>query len=158
MPTDRNRILVESIKRLLRRGAISHLEKIVNKTHAADLSVVFRSLTFDQQHKLFSLIRDTEQKGILFSELDEDTFQDLVESIDDAELVAVFESMPNDDVADLISRLPEDRSSVILDSMRKDESREVEGLLQYEDDTAGGIMVPDFVSLREDITASEANK
>ena len=156
MTTDRNRILVESIKRLLRRGALSHLEKIVNKTHAADLSVVFRSLTFDQQHQLFNLIRDTEQKGILFSELDEDTFQDLVESIDDAELVAVFESMPNDDVADLIGRLPEDRSNVILDSMRKDESREVEGLLQYEDDTAGGIMVPDFVSLGEDITAREA--
>ena len=156
MTTDRNRILVESIKRLMRRGALSHLEKIVNKTHAADLSVVFRSLTFDQQRKLFSLIRDTEQKGILFSELDEDTFQDLVESIDDTELVAVFESMPTDDVADLISRLPEDRSSVILDSMRRDESREVEGLLQYEDDTAGGIMVPDFVSLGEDITAREA--
>ena len=156
MPTDRNRILVESIKRLLRRGAVSHLDKIVNKTHAADLSVVFRSLAFEHQRKLFDLIQDTEQKGTLFSELDEDTFQDIVEGIDDAELVNIFESMPNDDVADLISRLPEDRSSFILDSMRKDESREVEGLLQYEDDTAGGIMVPDFVSLGEDITAREA--
>jgi magnesium transporter len=156
MPSDRNRILVESIKRLLRRGAFSHLENIVNKTHAADLSVVFRSLTFEQQRSLFDLIQDTEQKGILFSELEEDTFQDLVEGIDDAELVHIFESMPNDDVADLIGRLREERSAVILEKMHRDESLEVEGLLQYEDDTAGGIMVPDFVSLTEDTTASEA--
>ena len=74
MQTDRNKILVESIKRLLRRGATTHLGNIVNKTHAADLSVVFRSLSLMQQRKLFDMITDIEQKGILFSELDEDTF------------------------------------------------------------------------------------
>ena len=156
MSTDRNRILVESIKRLMRRGAMSHLGKIVNKTHAADLSVVFRSLTLAQQRSLFDLIRDTEQKGILFSELDVDTFLEIAEGIQDGELVDIFETMPTDDVADLVSRLPEDRSKVILEKMHKDGSEEVEGLLQYDDDTAGGIMVPDFVSLAEDITAREA--
>ncbi len=156
MSADRNRILVESIKRLLRRGATSHLGKIVNKTHAADLSVVFRSLALAQQRKLFELIQDTEQKGILFSELDEDTFQDIVEGIANEELVDIFEAMPTDDVADLISRLPEERSKTILEKMHKDGSDEVEELLQYEDDSAGGIMVPDFVSLSEDITAREA--
>jgi magnesium transporter len=49
MPTNSNKILVESVKRLLRRGATSHLGNIVNKTHAADLSVVFRSLSLAQQ-------------------------------------------------------------------------------------------------------------
>jgi len=156
MIPDRNRILVESIRRLLRRGATSHLRKIVNKTHAADLSVVFRSLSFSHQRKLFDLIQGAEQKGNLFSELDEDTFQDLVQDIQDGELVDIFETMPTDDVADLISRLPEERSQVILEKMHKDGSEEVEELLQYDDDTAGGIMLPDFVSLSEDITAREA--
>jgi len=64
MSTDPNKILVESVKRLLRRGAISHLGKIVNKTHAADLSVVFHSLSLAQQLKLFNMITDVEQKGI----------------------------------------------------------------------------------------------
>ena len=81
MPSDRNRILVDSVKRLLRRGATSHLGKIVNKTHAADLSVVFRSLSLTEQRKLFKMISDVEQKGVLFSELDEDTFQDLIEGM-----------------------------------------------------------------------------
>jgi magnesium transporter len=156
MPTDRNRILVESIKRLLRRGATSHLGKIVNKTHAADLSVVFRSLSLAQQRRLFSLISDVEQKGMLFSELDEDTFQDLIDDMKVEEIVRILESMPADDVADIIGRLPEEKSQTILEKMKKAESEEVEDLLRYEDDTAGGIMVPDFIALREDVTAREA--
>ena len=156
MPSDRNRILVDSIKRLLRRGATSHLGKIVNKTHAADLSVVFRSLSLVQQRKLFNMIRDVEQKGILFSELDEDTFQDLIEDMKVEEIVEILEIMPADDVADIIGRLPEEKSKTILDKMKTAESEEVEDLLRYEDDTAGGIMVPDFISLKEDVTARQA--
>jgi magnesium transporter len=128
----------------------------VNKTHAADLSVVFRSLSLAQQHELFGLITDVEQKGILFSELDEDTFQDLIEDMKLEDTVRILESMPADDVADIIGRLPEEKSKTILDKMKTAESEEVEDLLRYEDDTAGGIMVPDFIALREDVTARQA--
>ena len=156
MTSDRNRILVDSAKRLLRRGASSHLGKIVNKTHAADLSVLFRALSIAEQRKLFNMITDIEQKGVLFSELDEDTFQDLIEGIPIEEIVRILESMQADDVADIIGRLPEDKSKTILDKMKKAESEEVEDLLRYEDDTAGGIMVPDFIALKEDATARDA--
>jgi magnesium transporter len=156
MAIDSNKILVDSVKRLLRRGATSHLAKIVNKTHGADLSVLFRSLSLAQQHKLFGMITDVEQKGILFSELEEDIFQDLIEDMPIEAIVEILESMPADDVADIIGRLPEDRSQDILDKMKKAESEEVEDLLRYDDDTAGGIMVPDFIALKEDVTAREA--
>ena len=156
MQTDRNKILVESIKRLLRRGATTHLGNIVNKTHAADLSVVFRSLSLMQQRQLFDMITDIEQKGILFSELDEDTFLDLIEEMKLEDIVEILEQMPTDDVADLLGRLPEEKSDAILEKMKKAESEEVEDLLRYEDDTAGGIMVPDFIALSEDVTAKDA--
>ena len=156
MQTDRTKILVESIKRLLRRGATTHLSNIINKTHAADLSVVFRSLSLTQQRKLFAMITDIEQKGILFSELDEDTFLDLIEGMQLEDIVEVFEQMPNDDVADLLGRLPEEKADAILEKMKRTESEEVEDLLRYEDDTAGGIMVPDFIALAEDTTARQA--
>jgi len=156
MESDRNRILTESIKRLLRRNAVSHLLKIVNKTHAADLSRVFHYLSTHEQLKLFDLIKDIEQKGVLFSELDEGIFLNLIEGIDLDEIVNILEYMPNDDVTDLISRLPEETADSILDKMKKEDSDEVEGLLRYGDDTAGGIMVPDFIALREDTTAREA--
>ncbi|MGD8520151.1 MAG: magnesium transporter [Desulfobacterales bacterium] len=156
MQSDRTRVLIDSIRRLLRRGANSHLNKIVNKTHAADLSVVFRSLSGSQQQTLFQMIKDTEQKGMLLSELDEDTALEIIEYLNIGDIVEIFESMPNDDVADLLGRLPEEMSQVILEKMKKDESEEVEDLLRYEDDTAGGIMVPDFIALREDVTAKDA--
>jgi len=156
MPSDRNKILVDSVKRLLRRGATTHLSKIVNKTHAADLSILFRSLSLTEQRKLFKMIADVEQKGILFSELDADTFQDLIADMRIEDIVQILENMPADDVADIIGRLPEDRSKTILEKMKKAESEEVEGLLRYDDDTAGGIMVPDFIALKEDATAGQA--
>ena len=78
MDHDQNKILVDSIKRLLRRKAMPNLRKIVSKTHAADLSIVFRSLSVSDQLKLFNMLDDMTKKGILLSELDEDTYLDLV--------------------------------------------------------------------------------
>ena len=156
MQNDRNKILVDSIKRLLRRNATTHLQKIVNKTHAADLSVVFRSLSLLEQRRLFDMIEDTEHKGILFSELDEDTFQSFIDEMEVNDVVEILEDMPADDVADLIGRLPEEKSNTLLEKMQKEDSEEVESLLRYGDDTAGGIMVPDFIALKEEVSAREA--
>jgi len=156
MQGDLNKILIESIKRLLRRNATPHLRKIVNKTHAADLSVVFPSLSLSNQHKLFDMIEDIAQKGVLFSELDEDMLLDFIEGIELDEIVQILENMAADDVADLVGKLPEEKSAAILEKMKKEGSEEVEDLLRYGDDTAGGIMVPDFIALKHDVTAKNA--
>ncbi|HSO67873.1 MAG TPA: magnesium transporter [Desulfatirhabdiaceae bacterium] len=153
---DRNKILVESVKRLLRRDAISHLRKIVNKTHAADLSSVFRTIPVSSQRKLFDLIDKISQKGALFSYLDKDIFLELIEGIPIERVVEVLESMPTDDVADLIASLPPEKSDAILKTMKKEGLEEVEGLLRYGDETAGGIMAPDFIALTQDMTARES--
>ncbi len=156
MEGDRTKILIESVKRLLRREATSHLRKIMNKTHAADLSQVFRELSLQNQRRLFDMIKEVEKKGTLLSELDEDTSAELISELKIDDIAVILENMPTDDVADLIGRLPRELSDSILDKMKKEGSEEVEGLLRYEDDTAGGIMVPDFIALKEDITAKEA--
>jgi magnesium transporter len=153
---ERKQIFNESIKRLLRRDATSHLRKIVNKTHGVDLARLFPSLTVPQQKKLFNLISDKEKKGLVFSELDETTFLEFIEDMKTEDIVAVLEAIPSDDVADLLGRLPEEKADDILKKMKKEGSEQVEGLLKYRDDTAGGIMVPDFVALKEDMTVREA--
>ena len=151
-----NKILLDSIKRLLRRSAATRLKKIVNKSHAADLAVVFRSLSHSERLKLFDYLQDPEQKGLLFSELEEDIFLDLVQEMKADEIVAIFETMPTDDVADLIGRMPEQQADSILARMKREGSDELEGLLRYEDDSAGGIMVPDFIALTQETTAKDA--
>lgn len=154
--TDPNRILVDSIKRLLRRGAVVNLKKIVNKTHAADLSLVFRHLPLNQQRQLFEMIVDVEQKGMLLSRLDEDIFLDLIEDVDLDDMVDIIENMPTDDAADLIQGLPDEKSAAILEKMKGEGLQEVEDLLRYDDETAGGIMIPDFIAVKQDLTAKQA--
>jgi len=156
MQEDRNKMLIETIKRLLRRNATANLQNIVNKTHAADLSVVFRFLSLSDQIKLFKMIEDVEEKGILFSKLNPDILQNLIETLGLEKAVDVFEHMSTDDVADCIAELPENLASAILEKMKKEGSEEIESLLRYKDDTAGGIMVPEFIALTEDTTAKEA--
>jgi len=158
MIIDRNKILIETIKRLLRRNALTHLRKIVNKTHAADMSAVFRSLSFNSQLTLFKMVKDVEKKGIILSELDEDSAVQIIEAIELDSVVVVLEKMPADDAADLIGRLSQDKSTAILERMKREGSREVEDLLTYDDETAGGIMVPDFIALKQDTTARDAIK
>jgi magnesium transporter len=153
---DRNRILVESIRRLLRRKAMSHLKKIVNKTHAADLAFVFPSLTFPDQRILFNFIEDIETKAAIFSYLSEDDSRAFIDEMSLEEVVSILEHMPTDDVADLIGILPQETADAILNKMKIEGSQEVQDLLRYEDDTAGGIMTPDFIVFRENITAAEA--
>jgi magnesium transporter len=148
-------ILTVSIKRLLRRGATKQLINIINKTHMADLSIVFDELSSLNRQNLFQLIKDPEQIGILFSKLDEPIFLEFVKNIEIEKLVVIFNHMPSDDAAELLGLLEEELSDQILAKMQKEESDNVEQLMSYGEDTAGSIMVTDFIALEEDVTAKQ---
>lgn len=148
-------ILTVSIKRLLRRGATKQLINIINKTHMADLSIVFDELSTLNRQNLFQLIKDPEQIGILFSKLDEPIFLEFVKNIEIEKLVVIFNHMPSDDAAELLGLLDEELSDQILAKMQKEESDNVEQLMSYGEDTAGSIMVTDFIALEEDVTAKQ---
>ena len=158
MTLDRSKILLDTLKKLLRRGATGHLHKIVNKTHAADLAVVFRFLTVKEQEALFDLVDSVEHKAMLFSELEEELLVKLIEDMPVQGVTEILEEMPSDDVADLVGKLSDERAQALLDLMTKEDSEEVEDLLRYDEQTAGGIMLPDFIALKEETTAREAIK
>lgn len=153
MLVERNRILTETIQRLMRRGAEARLAKIISKVHAADLPSVFSSLSASNQRKLFQLIRDPEKKGFVISELDEDIGLNIIEGLSIAELAEIIVNMPSDDGVAFLRMLPRDKADAVLGMMEKTESEEVEGLLRYKDDTAGSIMIPDFIALKESMPA-----
>jgi magnesium transporter len=64
--------------------------------------------------------------------------------------------MPYDDAVEIIRNMPEEIAQEILSTMQDEHSDEIEQLLQYEEDTAGGIMSTEIFSLREDTTAQQA--
>jgi magnesium transporter len=156
MYVDRTRILLDTIKRLLRRDATAHLHKIVSKTHAADVAAVFGFLTLREQEAIFDLMDSVEQKAGFFSELEEEMLVELIEDMPAEKIAEILEQMPTDDVADLLGKLSDDRSKALLDLMKEEDSEEVEGLLGYDAETAGGIMLPDFIALKEQTTARDA--
>jgi len=155
MQKERHKILAESVKRLLRRGATKSLQNIIKKTHAADLSLVFRDLSSENRIKMFNLMDDPEQKGALFSELEETLFLEIMDHMPIEEVVDVFENMAADDAAELLGHLDEDIADGILEKMNNEDSLEVEHLMSYGEDSAGSIMVPDFIALKEDMGARD---
>lgn len=156
MTVDRSRILLETSKRLLRRGATARLRKIVDKTHPADLAAVFPFLTPPERTAIFDLLKNLGQKAMFFSELGEQILLELIQDMPPERIAEILEQMPNDDVADLLGKLPGDRAKALLDLMTKKGSREVGELLDYDSETAGGIMLPNFIALKQEATAREA--
>lgn len=155
MHNEQIKVLTASLKRLLRRGATKQLLNIIKKTHMADLSIAFKELSLDNREKLFNLMDNPEQIGLLFSTLDETLFLEFVKKVEFNKLVDIFDHMPSDDAASLLTLLDEELSDQILSKMQKEESDNVEQLMSYGEDTAGSLMVTDFIALEEDMGAKQ---
>lgn len=155
MHLEQIQILTTSLKRLLRRGATRQLLNIISKTHMVDLAIAFKELSQDNREKLFILMKDPEQIGEFFAILEESLFLETIKSVEFEKLVEIFDHMPSDDAASLLNLLDEDLSDKILSKMQKEESDNVEQLMSYGEDSAGSLMVTDFVAMEEDVTAKE---
>jgi len=150
------KVLLDTLRRLHRRGATENLRKLIVKTHPADLAWVFRSLPIADQKAIFEVIAHTELIADFLSELDEAIMVELVEDLPPSYMADVVTSMASDDAADLLEALPNDIAVEIRRHMEADDRNEVEELLKYDPQTAGGIMSPDFMYLDEDLTVEEA--
>lgn len=150
------RMLVDTAHKLLRRGAVGNVAKLVAKSHAADIAILFRSLIPPERVTVFNMIRSRTQRAELVSELDAEIATQLLVDLGSEVAVKVLREMSSDDAADVLGALPPELAAQILERMHDEDQEAVEGLMRYAEDTAGGIMVPDFFALREDVTAEEA--
>jgi magnesium transporter len=151
-------VLLETVRRLNRRGAVAHLLKLLLKTHPADLAWVFRHLSTVERKKVFNVIAQTEMVGEFLSEVDEAIMLELVQDLTPKFMVAVVSEMASDDVADLLEALPEEVANEIRELMVKEDRDEVDDLLQYHPESAGGLMSPDFLALDGELSAGDAVK
>jgi magnesium transporter len=149
-------VILDMVRRLNRRGAIEHLTKLIGKTHPADISWVYRHLTEDERSAVFNIIVKNNSVGEFLSELDSTHVTDLVKGLSPQYMADIFSSMPPDDVVDLMELLPDEIVDEIREHMGKKDREEVEDLLQYDPETAGGLMSPDFMYLDEELTVGEA--
>ena len=150
-------LILESFRKFLRRGAITHLSNMANKMRAADLAQVIRHLaTVQEKRTVFEVIRDVKLKAAVLRETEPHAVGDLLHDMPPHDVVVVLRELSSDDVADILGNLPEEKAQDILRLMKTEDSEEVEDLLQYPEETAGGIMTTDFVSLQEETTVKDA--
>ncbi|MDH4320021.1 MAG: magnesium transporter [Desulfobulbaceae bacterium] len=151
-------VILDTVRRLNRRNAVDHLLKLVRKTHPADLAWVFRHLNPVERQNIFGIVAQTAMVGEFLSELDESIMLELVEGLPPRFMVTIINDMASDDAADLLEALPEEFANKIRDLMHKEDRKEVDDLLQYHPETAGGRMSPDFMALDENLSVGDAIK
>jgi len=134
-------ILVTSFRRLLRRNAVSSVKKMIKKTHPADLAAIFRSFTDHERKLIFDYIDDYKYKADLITELDKDIFDELLENYDIEKVKEIILELPSDDQADVLEILPDEIEEEVINLLDSDESREIDKLLKYPPESAGGLMV-----------------
>src|SRR5213593_2454970 len=144
--------LRESIKLLLVEGRDERLSDLVEDAHPADVSRVIRELPRDDQVRLFRLL-SPQHAGEVLAELDDPTVRELGGSLPEAEVSRVLDRMPPEQV---VEELPKERADEILELMEEEKSEEVQELLEYREGTAGRLMSPEFVAVREDANVAEA--
>ncbi|MEA3465342.1 MAG: magnesium transporter [Thermodesulfobacteriota bacterium] len=152
----KTQILLDTVKKLIRRGAHPNITNLLKKTHPADIAHLFRYLDLKDQSVLFNMIEDVDAAAEVLAEIEHTVSALLLEQIEKDTAVDVLQHMSHDDAVDIIQNMPEELADEVLDSMQDDCSEEIEHLMRYQEDSAGGIMSTEFFSLREDITAKEA--
>ncbi|MFT5433010.1 MAG: magnesium transporter, partial [Myxococcota bacterium] len=104
----------------------------------------------------FDLIGDRATEAHVLVELDASIVCGLIEPMDLDRVVSICDEIGADDLADILGYLDNDKSSAILEGMADQESLEIEDLLGYDPESAGGIMSPEFFALQRDTTIGQA--
>lgn len=155
MLTHEINILLDTIRRLLRRNATANLKKILHKTHPADLATIFRYFTEPERRQIFPLITDKHLASDVLSEMDDSLRVELIEQMPREQTIELFSEMATDNLADILNLLPEELSDEIVSMMKPENTEDLEAIMGYPEDTAGGIMIPEAFSLNEEMTAAE---
>ncbi len=144
------------VRKLLRRGAIVNLKNILQKMHPADIALLFHHLNENENNSVFRLCVETNKAPDIISLLDPSESAKLLVVLEKSEIYKIFQEIQSDDLADIINALPEDLSEDILSYMKKEDLVELESLLEFQEDTAGGIMNPNVFALEENTTVKDA--
>ena len=138
-----------------RRVRLNISNKLLEDMHPADLADIVEDLGHEDRASIFNSV-DTETAADLLSEVEPEIQTRIIESLNVDKAAEILEEMEPSEAADVLSELEEDRSEQILDEMEPEDKEEVEELLEFRDNTAGGLMDPGFLSLGEDATVADA--
>lgn len=150
---------IERIEALIDEGNTRAIKEELAPLHPADIAELFKNLNLSQSELVFSLIEDKEQKADVLMELDEEDRKQLLEGMDPEQIGHYIDLLDTDDAVDLIQELDEeDREEVIQNIEDVEQAGDIVDLLQYDEDTAGGLMGTELIQVNENLSMPECLK
>jgi magnesium transporter len=126
----------------------------LRELHPADLATIIDQLAPRDRAGVLAAL-DDEAAADAIEEMEPETQVEVIEDLPPERAADILEEMSPDDAADLVADLSEEARAEILQLMERDEAEEVQSLLGFPEESAGGIMTTEFIAISEDLTAAE---
>ncbi len=142
---------LESVSRALESGALHNVRMMLNDLHPAELAQMLESMPQPRREFVWEMI-GADTKGEVLLHVNDEVRAGLIEKMADVQLVAAADGMDTDDLADLITDLPDTVIREVLHSMDMQDRGRLETVLAYPEDSAGGLMNIDTITIRAEVT------
>lgn len=139
----------------LRRLRLNISYERLEQLHPADLADIVEDLSPAEREAIFETI-DSEMAADTLSEVDPKMQAAILESLETEKAADIVEEMSPDEAADILAELNEETSEEILEEMDSEPKTEVQELLEFKEDTAGGMMNTEYVSLHQNASMKDA--
>jgi magnesium transporter len=142
---------LELLRQQLDGGRMRAARVMVNSLHPSELARLLESLPRKKRAMLWEIV-DSEIEGDVLVEVSDEVRDGLIESMQTEQLIAAVDGMEVDDLADLLVDLPEAVTQKVLQSLDKQDHERIQQVLAYDEESAGGLMNVDIVTVRPDVT------
>ncbi|NRP15996.1 magnesium transporter [Marinobacterium sp. xm-a-152] len=156
MSTDEAPIALDTLSEALQSDNLKQIRYMLNKGMRPVEVAHLLEKTPPRERRIVWNLLNPEIEGEVLQHLGEDIQAEIVSDLDAAEILAMTESLDVDDLADILQQLPNTVMQEMLQNMDLQNRQRVEAVLSYPDDTAGGLMNTDTVTIRPDITVETA--
>lgn len=144
-----------TLKEMIRANREFDIIDLFADMHPADIAELIDALHEEDRLHLFSLL-EVEKASDVILELSDMSREQIIEDLSNEQLTDIIEEMESDDRADIIAELSDDQARAVLEAIEPEESQEVQELLKYPEDAAGGIMQSELVSVSKEATINDA--
>ena len=139
--------LLESIQGKNVSSSLNQVKRILGNMHSSEIAHSLESLPPKERQLLWSMI-EIEDEGEIIAELNDEIQQELIAEITTDELIKIIEDLELDEIVDILQALPESKTQNILSSMSQRDQKRIKEALVYPEDSAGGLMNTDIISVR----------
>ncbi len=139
------------LRERLGAGRLRSAKMLVGSLHPSEIARLLESLPLAERAVLWEMIA-TDSEGDVLVELADEVRDGLIESMQTEEIVAALDGMEPDDLADVVADLPEALTREVLRSLGEQERKRLDTVLSYDEDSAGGLMNLDVITVRPDVT------